>query len=174
MQPSKKLTLFRGPAAMAVAVLLLAGCKDSPLTAPKLVATPTPPDIWNNTVEGIAVTTGPDNCFGSDGGGFVGQVHQTTFELRRTGDSVVFVPLGPDALNDAPTYTGTVNGTNFTAASPAWETTFQPCGHFRYTGSLSGRFSEDRTHLTATEVWTYTFDSGQVWTMTFSWSASRR
>lgn len=168
MRSPRKNVLFPGLAAVAAA-LILASCDDSASpTAPKVVATPNPSSFWNNTVQEIARTTGPGNCLGGSGDG---QVSQTSFELRRTGDSVVFVP--PDPI-DFPTYTGTVNGANFTATSPADDGgSFPPCGHNRFTGSLSGRFSEDGNRLTATEVWSYTFDSGTVWTITISWSASR-
>ena len=170
MRSFQKNSISRGLAVMAVAASLLVGCNDSSPTEPKVVAAPTPAppvvSIWDNTVQRI---TAYDNCLGGNGGGTVGQAFQTQFELRKTGDSVVFYPT----YIEYSAYTGTVNGGNFIATSPAEDGGLSPCGHNRLTGSLSGRFSEDGNHLTATEVMSYTFDSGQVSTITYSWSASR-
>ena len=171
MQSSERNSLFRGLAVVAVAALLLPGCNESSPTEPK-TATPTPvptPIFWDNTVHLIAKTTGPDNCLGE--GGNVGQVFQTTFALVRTGNVVTFIP--PDPVDDY-TYSGTVDGANFTATSGTVDAKFLPCGHGRFVPTLSGRFSEDGSHLTATEVLSSTFDSGQVWAYTYTWSASRR
>ena len=82
-------------------------------------------------------------------------VFQTAFELQRSGNTVSFV--FPDPI-DWESYSATVNGSNFTATNPTVE---------------SGSFSEDGNHLTASEVWTLTLDSGEAVTTTFRWTANR-
>jgi len=168
----------QGLSVVAAAVLLLAGCfKSSSPTEPKVTATPTQTPtatatptpsaagtIWANTIQ--VVSSNPNNCVSRP----VGEVGHTTFELQKNGSSIVVIPSD---IFDFPTYRGTVSGTDFSATSPLDDLTLLPCGHGHFSSSLSGRLSTDGNHLTATEVWTYTFDSGTVATITFSWTANR-
>jgi hypothetical protein len=165
-----KKQIFRSLAVLAIAAVLLAGCNDSSPTAPRLNPTPPPAErnIWNLTVEVIGAT-GPDICFHRPIA-FVGTVFHTTFTLLRNGNSVTFVP--PDPI-DSDTYTGTVNGANFTATSPSGRGGNEMCGYGSQGFSLSGSFSEDGNQLIATEVWLLTLGSGEAVTSTFRWSASR-
>jgi streptogramin lyase len=131
------------------------------LTSP----TPSGGNSWNLTVQVIAAN-GPGICLYRPS---MGMVFHTTFELRRSGNSVSFVFEDPI---DWESYTATVNGANFTATSPTVDSGGGMCVHYKQTSSLSGSFSADGNHLTATEVWSLTLDSGEVVTTTFRWSAS--
>ncbi len=132
------------------------------LTSP----TPSGGNSWNLTVQVIAAT-GPGICLYRPS---VGEVFHTTFELRRSGNSVSFLFEDESAWES---YTATVNGANFTATTPTVESGSGMCVHYRQMSSLSGSFSEDGNHLTATEVSLLTLDSGEVVTTTLRWSASR-
>lgn len=166
---------FGGVTATAMTALLLAGCNESSPTEPKLVAptpsasaptpTPPPPEIWSLTSQVTGATGGfciylPD----------VGSVFRTTFVLQRSGNSVSFLMTDPI---DWEGYTATLTGLNFTATIPAFDSGAGMCTHYRQLESLSGSFSEDSRHLSATEVWSFALDSGEVVTRTFHWSASR-
>jgi len=172
MRSSKRITLLRGLAVIAVAASLLVGCNNSSPTEPKAVAaTPAPPvvnAVWSVTQKVVSVS-GPENCL--QGLPVPGQSYQGVFQLRKSGDSIAFIfPFDIDSFFID--YAGTVAETAFTASYPGY---FAPsCVNYRATQSLSGRFSEDGSHLTANEVWNWTFDSGEVKTFTFEWSASRR
>lgn len=165
MRSASKKEAFRGMAVMAALVLILASCNRSSPTEPKLVVSTS----WSvtRTVTSVSDT---DVCMYAP---VPGQSEQGAFELQRSGDSVSF--LFPFDINgDLVDYTGTVTGTAFTARHP--EERYGPgssCVSYRSTYTLSGRFSEDGSHLAASEVWTWTLDSGQVKTFTFEWSASR-
>jgi hypothetical protein len=163
---------FRCLTALAITIPLLSGCNDSSPTAPKLVAvapTPAPPAVrsaWILTDEVIGAS-GPKICLYRPS---VGMVFQTTFELQRSGNSVSFV--FPDPI-DWESYTATVNGANFTATNPTVGSGTGMCIDYLQASSLSGSFSQDGNHLTATEVWSLTLYSGEVVTTTFRWTANR-
>ncbi|HSB63087.1 MAG TPA: hypothetical protein VLJ18_02930 [Thermoanaerobaculia bacterium] len=169
MRSSKKNVSSRILPALAAMALLLAGCNDSSPTEPKLAGVPTPTPasqgIWSLAAQVTAAT-----------GGFcvylptVGSVLRTTFVVHRSGSSVSFLMADP---MDWTSYTATSNGANFTASIAAFDSGSSMCTHYRQMQSLSGSFSEDGNHLSATEVWSFTLDSGEVVTRTFSWSANR-
>jgi hypothetical protein len=159
-------------AIIAAAVCLLFGCNDSPgPTAPvhRLSPSPTPlastTESWDLTDE-VTGNSGESFCIVTPG---VGVSLHTTFELLRSGNSISFVM--PDQV-DWESYTGTVNGSTFSATSPSAGSGMGMCTHYLQTSSLSGSFSEDGRTLTATEVWLFLFDTGQR-TITFHWSARR-
>jgi len=124
-------------------------------------------DFWEVTIRVTAVT-GPDFCIWTP---IVGMTFSTTYELRRSGDSVSFIP--PDPL-DWDSFTATLSGAGFTAANPPIGSGKGMCTHYLQAGSLSGSFSANDNHFTATETESFTLDSGQVRTINFSWSGSRR
>jgi len=176
-------TLGRLAAAFASVALLLA-CKDSVSpTQPKFVATPAPmqpPSAtptptptpassevsqWDLTDQVVA-DAGPDFCIWT---AKLGMVFHGTYTIRRTGNSLSFTPAD---IVDWESYTATLQGASFTASNPPIEET--DCAHYWQSSSLSGSFSPDGRRLTATEIWSFTPDSGQVKTVTFQWSAVRR
>jgi len=116
----------------------------------------------------VTANTGPDFCLYTPA---VGLVFETTYELRRSADAISFLHL-EDPI-DWSEYTATLNGAAFTGT-----TTFGSgggmCAHYREVDSFSGGFTADGSHFTATEIWSLTPDSGQVKTVTFHWSGSRR
>lgn len=173
MRSSEKNVHFQGLAAAAAAGLLLVGCNESSPTAPPM-PTPAPPVVSTSTAWSVTQTvtsvSGPDICL--LGLPVPGQSEQGEFELRKSGDSVSFIfPF--DINSYFLSYTGTATGMTFTASFPG-DRPGGLCVSYRATYTLSGRFSEDGSSLTATEVWTWTLDSGQAKTFTFEWSARRR
>ena len=163
MRSSKKKEAFRELAVMAASVLILASCNRSSPTEPKLMVSTS----WSVT-RTVTSVSGPDICL--PGIPLRGQSEQGVFELRRRGDFAAFIFF--DTESSFSNYTGTMAGTVFTA-SRAEGYICCNCVNFNATSNLSGRFSEDGSHLTASEVWTWTLDSGQVKTFTFEWSANR-
>jgi len=114
--------------------------------------------------------SGPDFCIFT---ARVGEVFHGTYTIRRNGDTVSFIPS--DFL-DWESYEATLQGTSFSAVNPPFHTSAQSgyCTSFSQSSSLSGSFSADGGHLTATETWTLRPDSGEVKTVTFRWDAVRR
>jgi hypothetical protein len=170
MRSSEKNVSSRILPALAATALLLAGCNHSSPTEPGLAGVPTPTPspasqgTWSLTAQVTAAT-----------GGFclhlptVGDVFHTTFVVERSGKSVSFLMADP---MDWASYTATSNGLNFTASIAGDSGSFM-CAHYRQMQSLSGSFSEDGNHLSATEVSSFTLDSGEVVTRTLFWTADR-
>ncbi len=71
-------------------------------------------------------------------------------------------------------YVGTLTGREF-ALSTRWDGG-PPCAGRTvtyFTGSVTGRFSEDGRAITASEIWSYTLASGEKFDMHFDWDAAR-
>ena len=163
----------------AGSILLLTACKDSNgVTDPRVrqgpLATPTPAaaahsDKWDLTSRVIG-DDGPDFCIHT---AKIGGVYHGIYTIRRNGNTVSFSPAD---FIDWESYSGTLQGTSFTASNAPVE--FGPangmCDHYFQSSTLSGTFSANFTGLTATETWSFRLDSGQVKKVTFQWSAARR
>jgi hypothetical protein len=95
----------------------------------------------------------------------------TVYELLRSRDSVSFIP--PDPI-DWDSFTARLNGANFTAANPTFDSGRGMCAHYRQASGFSGSFSADGNYFSAVETTSFTLDSGEVKAITFSWFGSRR
>ena len=126
-------------------------------------------DKWDLTSRVIG-DDGPDFCIHT---AKVGGVYRGIYTIRQNGNTVSFSPAD---FIDWESYSGTLQGTSFTASNAPLE--FGPangmCAHYFQSSTLSGSFSPDFTRLTATETWSFRLDSGQVKMLTFQWSAVRR
>ncbi len=145
----------------------------APLPSPP-AATPTGSDlewgeVWDLTVVHQGVAGNP--CLR---GPAVGAGRSWDLAVARSGSAAVGFAYGSgDPLDDFPVYLGTQQEGEFTARSSPIPTGFPECGEGTFEGRLAGRFSEDGRHLEATEVWSYSFQSG-VGELTFTWSAECR
>jgi hypothetical protein len=71
-------------------------------------------------------------------------------------------------------YVGPLKGREF-AISTGWVGSL-PCASGKvegFTGSVTGRFSDDGRAITASEIWSYTLTSGDAFNMYFDWDATR-
>jgi len=155
----------------------LAACGGSPqiLTpTPQPVVTQTqPPSVTSTTTLGWIVSiqttavSGPAFCIVTPS---VGNAGQEDYEVVRHGDTVSFVPQDP---YDWDSFTATISGSTFTATNGPLDSG-PMCTHYRQSSTLTGAFSADNNSFTAVETWRFTLDSGDVKTVTFSWSGTRR
>ena len=122
---------------------------------------------WDVTIQTAAVK-GPDFCIFTPS---VGAVFRGTYQLAWYGNSVSFTP--PEPI-DWDSFTATLSGSNFAAANAAVDSGSGMCAHYLQASNLTGSFSTDNNAFEAIENLTYTLDSGQVKTVTFSWSGRRR
>lgn len=172
MRSSGKGRSERGLALLAVAALCLHGCTDSSPTEPNssssMPSNPTPAPVaagtWNLTAT-VSAASG-SFCIHLPA---VGSTSQTTFTLSKNGDSLSFLMADPF---DWEPYTAKLAGLNFTA-SAAVDSGMGMCSQYRQVQSLTGNFSADGNQLTATETWTFTLDTGEMVTRTFTWSARK-
>jgi len=156
------------------AMLLLSACSEGGSTRP-LTPTPIPaPATPTSSSEGWSVAiqttanTGPAFCIFTPS---VGAVFKGDYDLVWHGDSVSFVP--PDPF-DWSSFKATLAGLDFTATNPPVASIAGMCTHYLQASTLAGTFSADKTSFTAVENWYFTLDSGDVRTVTFSWSGTRR
>jgi hypothetical protein len=161
-----------------LAILLELACQsETPTAVPVIpvvipvipVIPPTPPvGAWEVAVTTVSAS-GP-GCFVT--GIHVGQVSSRVMLVERSGSAITVLSNGADEL-EFPTYTGTIDASQFTAESPSSKMPFPWCpdgpvsGMFE--GRLTGRFSADLLHLTARETWVYRFASGEA-DITFEWT----
>jgi hypothetical protein len=117
---------------------------------------------WTVTVQAIA-DEGPDFCIHLPAVGSTGEV---VYLLVESGDVIEFVPS--DSLDSA-SYTATRNGRAFAATNKPVGSGGGMCTHYLHASELSGTFSADDKSFTATETESFTLDSGQVKTITYSW-----
>jgi len=97
--------------------------------------------------------------------------------VTRAGDQVTFDYDVRNQPTDDVLETGPIDGNEFVAKSAAGQVAFPACGDGTVLkgtveAEAKGRFSDDGTHLTATEVVTYHFSSGDV-RFLFDWSADQ-
>jgi len=167
---------------LAVICLVLcvsSACKDGntitgaspPAAKPALTPTPSAPSVvgqWALTSQ-VVGDTGPDFCIWT---AKVGMVFHGFYTISQNGSSLSLVPA--DTV-DWESYRATLQGTSFAATNPTLGGSSQySCTNYGQSSSLSGSFSPDGSRLTATEIWTFTPDSGHVKTVTFQWTATRR
>jgi hypothetical protein len=164
--------------AVAVACLLTAACgsgPERPLAAPFAPtfpeAVPGPPVEYWSLDHTLASVTGAETC-GWDGV-LVGETTSRPLTVHREDARVSFV-YGDEV--DQLSLAGTLGGEAFTAGADV--PLRLPChGQGRdliLESRADGRFSADGRALTATEIITYRFVSGEVIVFTFDWAASRR
>jgi hypothetical protein len=85
----------------------------------------------------------------------------------------------PDGWNDPYRYVGMVTGEDFIARG-GYDYSYTCSGALAvqadvsWEGQVSGRFSSDGNSLTATEIWSYGFGTGQKVTVHIHWTARRQ
>lgn len=158
--------------------LLAAACSGSPqIAAPTPKPTPTstapaPPvtstsGSWIITLTTLS-DTGPTFCIHQPS---VGSTFSTDYQLVFGGDTVEFVP--PDPI-DWDSFTAKVDGLNFSGANPPVGSGTGMCAHYLQASTIAGTFSPDHSSFTARVTWSFTLDSGEVETIAFSWTGTRR
>ena len=124
-------------------------------------------DGWSVTIQTTAVT-GPTFCIFTPN---VGTVFQGDYGVAWDGDAVSFLPADPI---DWDSFTAHLTGSQFAATNPPVGSGRGMCTHYLQASDLVGSFSADMNSFTAIEHWYFTLDSGDVKTVTFSWSGARR
>ena len=178
-----------GALLVVASAVLVSGCETgSPVPsvttptsiAPPAAPAPSPGPVPNwNLVTVLEAVTGPDSCF-------IQQQQQlgiprSTLELMevvRTGTTVVFDHDTRNFPNNDLQEAGTLVGNEFTARSETLPVSFPSCPDATmlkgtFDASVSGRFSDDGTHIAAREIWAYHFSSGEV-AFVIDWSADQR
>src|ERR1043166_745979 len=123
--------------------------------------------LWDVTVQTTAVS-GPAFCIFTPS---VGSTFRADYTVVSSGSAVSF--SGPDPI-DWDSFTGSLDGRTFSAKNPAVGSGVGMCAHYLQASTLSGSFSLDNHSFTAVETLSYTLDSGQLRTITFSWSGTHR
>lgn len=169
---------------VAAVATCLGACSAAPIVSPtpnttSLPSTTSPTNTapvpsessggWTVAAQTIG-NTGPDFCIWTAS---VGMTFTGDYAVTWNGSTVSFLPRD---WVDWESYTAKLDGARFDATNPTFESgpTNGMCAHYRYASSLSGSFAPDNNSFTATETWSYTLDSGQVKTVTFSWVGTRR
>jgi hypothetical protein len=154
-------------------VIASCACGASQVVAPTPTLTSTPSttptfssSTWDVTIQTTAVK-GPDFCIFTPS---VGAVFRGTYQLAWYGDSVSFSP--PDPI-DWDSFTARLSASNFAGANAPMESGGGMCAHYLQASTLTGNFSTDDNSFEAIENLAYILDSGQVKTVTFSWSGRR-
>ena len=161
-------TVSRRLVLVATFALTLVGCDSTP-TEPRFNTppnpTPQPPTAvsWTLTIE--VTGDSPSQPYCSAYNMKVGFAFHPHLAVQRDAGTVSFVMA--DGF-DWPSYTAALNGLNFNAVSPAYTSTFH-CA-YQQTNTLSGSFSADGGQLSAIEVWSIVYDSGERETLSFRWS----
>lgn len=172
----------RQPLAAFLWVALLTGCSDGPISIP---TAPSPPPSSTSTpatrapippglqgeewklVTTLTTTTGPA-CWPT----WIGRSSIWRLLVDRSTETVRLLYDIHNYPTDHIDYLGPLNGHEF-AISTSWAMT-RPCANGkveRFTGSVTGRFSEDGPAITASEVWSYELASGEAFNMYFDWDA---
>jgi hypothetical protein len=129
---------------------------------------PTNPGTWSVTIQTLS-DSGPSFCIHQPA---IGSTFQSSYLLYWSDDTVMFVP--PDPI-DWDSFTAKVSGgLNFTGANPPTGSGKGMCAHYVQASSITGSFAPDRKSFTATVTWSFTLDSGQTETITFSWAGTRQ
>jgi hypothetical protein len=139
----------------------------SPTPSTPAAQAPTSSGSWRVTIQTIS-DAGTSFCIHQPS---VGSTFHADYQLVWNGDTVMFVP--PDPI-DWDSFTANVSGLHFVAATPPTGSGVGMCTHYVQASSLIGSFSDDYVSFTATATWSFTLDSGQVETITFSWVGTRR
>ena len=139
----------------------------SPVSRSTSAGSTTASNLWDVTIQTTAVS-GPAFCIWTPS---VGATFRGDYTVTSSGSVVVFVP--PDPI-DWDSFTGTLDGRMFSATNPPWGSGAGMCAHYVEAQTLSGSFSPDNNSFSAVETLSLTPDSGQVRTITFSWSGTRR
>ena len=153
--------------------VLAFGCSSTDIVAPSAAVAPaapsptTPSGAWSVTIQTIR-DDGPDFCIRLPA---VGSVFKADYGVEFSGETVSL--MGPDPI-DWSSYTATLNGLSFAAVILPWESGGGMCTHYVQREAITGTFSADKSSFSATETWSFTVDSGQVKTITFSWTGARK
>ena len=165
-----------------VLALALSACSSN--TSPSAIPTTPPPapspapgptvagERWNLTLT-FRSFTGPDACLTDVARSTIGQPFSGLITIQRSGESIhLSVTDADDPSDNLGEYDGTVLDGVLTAAIKSLIGQDR-CGAGRYEGHVSGRFSADGRALTAEDVRSVQFSSGETERAYYAWSASR-
>jgi hypothetical protein len=175
--------------ALATLVLspLVASCESrwtDPPTGPTLIPSESSaaatPERWNLTTTITSITGSRGDCFSPVYWGTIGTPfdhYMFPLTITRSAESISLVV--PDGWSDPYGYVGIVVGEDFTAGGGyAYSYTCSGSPPTRsdvvWEGHVSGRFAADGNTLTATEVWSYEFPTGEKVTVSIEWTATRQ
>jgi hypothetical protein len=136
--------------------------------SPSAPAPVLPQGTWSVTIQTLS-DSGPSFCIHQPA---VGSTFRVNYGLGWSDDTVMFVPPNPI---DWDSFTAKISGDlNFTGTNPPTGSGMGMCAHYVQASSITGSFSPDRKSFTATVTWSFTLDSGQTNTITFSWAGTRQ
>ena len=174
--------------ATLVLALLTAGCGENrgtvtptaPMLSPSESSPAATPERWSLTTTITSITGSRGDCFSPVSSGGIGTPfhdHQFPLTITRSAESISLVV--PDGWSDPYRYVGSVVGEDFTAGGGfGYSYTCSGSPPTRsdvvWEGHVSGRFSSDGYSLTAREVWSYTFTTGERVTVHIDWTATRQ
>jgi hypothetical protein len=128
-----------------------------------------------NVMMTVTSVTGPVNCFSTLYSLHIGITHPVRVFVTRGATSVSFYWGN---ISDDVSYSGTVTGDDFTAATGAMLS--QSCTdlnalplHGTTVATVTGRFSADGKHLDATDVWSFHFPWGDE-TVSYTWHGDQQ
>jgi hypothetical protein len=167
-------------AAFAALTPILAGCGSSlsvPPTAPTSAQSPAPgPTVagerWNLTAT-LRSITGPEACISDTARMTVGQSFSLLMTIERSGESIRLIVSDVDDPSERQEYEGTVVDGVLTAAIKSVTGRTSSC-EGRFESHVSGRFSGDGRALTAEDVKSVQFSSGETGRSYYDWSADRQ
>jgi len=175
--------MTRQPSTTIVLVLALAmaACNSQslPPTAPTAAEFPAPkPTVaaerWNLTAT-LRSITGPDACISDAARMTVGQSFSWLLAIERSDGSIhLSVSDADDPSDRLGEYDGTVVENVLTGAIKSLSGTNPVCGQGRAESHVSGRFSADGRALTAEDVKSLQFSSGETLRAYYDWSAARQ
>ena len=165
----------------------LSACSSN--TSPSAIPTTPPPtpspapgptvagERWNVTLT-FRSFTGPDACLTDVARSTIGQPFSGLITIQRSGESIhLSVTDADDPSDNLGEYDGTVlDGVLTAAIKSITGQHFCAAGSTlgaRYDGHVSGRFSADGRALTAEDVRSVQFSSGETQRYYYDWSASR-
>ena len=164
-----------------VLILGVAACNrhSLPPTAPTSAQAPPPkPTVaaerWTLTAT-LRSITGPEACISDTARLTVGQSFFWLMAIERSGESIhLSVSEADDPSDRLGDYDGTVVEDVLTGAIKSVSGTNPVCGQGRAESHVSGRFSTDDRALTAEDVKSLQFSSGETLRAYYEWSAARQ
>jgi hypothetical protein len=172
----------RPPTAIVLMLALgMAACNGQslPPTAPTAAQSPAPgPTVagerWNLTAT-VRSITGTEACISDAARSTIGQSSAWLMTIERSGESIhLSLYEGDDPSDRLGEYEGTVVDGVLTAASKSVTGWNRVCGQGRFESHVSGRFSGDGRVLTAEDVGSGQFSSGEADHAYADWSAERQ
>jgi hypothetical protein len=122
---------------------------------------------WDVVIQTLS-DTGPRFCIHQPS---VGSRDRAVYTLSGQGDSIVLQPLNSI---DEEIFNAKIDGLKFSGANAPVDSGTSTCAHYRYVSTIAGTFSPNHSSFTANVTWSFTLDSGEAETITFSWLGTRQ